>query len=107
MTTKEELSDRVNEILETDIDFEKLLKEDLEKLVEALSDPSKLMRIGWKNLRSETKKKILGELADRPLLDEIMKAGKEGEDKGPLGFGIIPKLLARARRSETKQEVPI
>lgn len=102
MPTKEELSDKINEILglEDAIDFSKMTKEDLESLLKVVEEPSNLIRIGWKNAREKVKKEILEEILGRPFLDEILKGipakGEgEGEDKGPLGLGILP--LARGR----------
>ena len=102
MVTKEELSDRLNELLglEEMVDFAKMTKEDLETLLKTVGEPSNLIRIGWKNLRNKAKKEILEELMGRPLLDEVLqdvlpKEGKAG--KGPLGLGILPRARERFR----------
>jgi len=96
MPTKEELSERLNEImgLEDPIDFSKMTKEDLESLLKIIGEPSNLIRIGWKNAREKVKKEVLEEILGRPILEEILsKMGEEAEgDKGPLGFGVLPKL---------------
>jgi len=95
MVTKEELSDRLNDLLgvEDSIDFAKMTKEDLDRLIKVVAEPSNLIRIGWKNLRNKAKKEILEELIGRPFLDEVLKGipSKE-EGKGPLGFGILPSV---------------
>ena len=101
MATKQELSDRLNEILGLEyVDFAKMAKEDLEILLKAVGEPSNLIRIGWKNLRDKAKKEILEELMGRPLLDDMLKdvLPKEGgEGKGPLGLGILPRARERFR----------
>ena len=102
MPTKEELSDRVNEILGLGdpIDFSKMTKEDLESFLKTIKEPSNLIRIGWKNLKEKAKKEILEELIERPLVDVLKGLGKEekeGKDKGPLGLGILPRAMTRIR----------
>ena len=94
MPTKEEISGKINEILGTEIKFENLTKEDLEALLKVVGEPSNLIRMGWKKLRDDTKKKVAEELLGRPILDDVfggLKKG-EGEDKGPLGLGVIPSI---------------
>ena len=94
MPTKEELSDKINEILglEDTIDFSKMTKENLESLLKVVEEPSNLIRIGWKNAREKVKREVLEELLGRPLLEEILSKEGEGGDKGPLGFGVLPRL---------------
>lgn len=100
MATKEELSDRLNGLLgaEDYIDFAKMTKEDLERLLKVVDDPSSLIRIGWKNLRDKAKKEILEELIGRPFLDEVLKGIPAEEGKGPLGLGILPRILRKASK---------
>ena len=102
MATKEELSDRLNDLLGLEyVDFAKMTKDDLEILLKVVAEPSNLIRIGWKNLRDKAKKEILEELMGRPLLDDMLKdvLPKEGvgEGKGPLGLGILPRARERFR----------
>ena len=99
MATKDELSDRLNEVLglEDTVDFAKMTKDDLETLLKTVVDPSNLIKIGWKNLRDKAKREILEELLGRPFLDEVFKGVQEGEDKGPLGLGILPSVRNRMR----------
>lgn len=91
---KEALSDRLNEFLglEDCVDFAKMTKEDLERLIKVVGEPSNLIKIGWKNLRNKAKKEILEELMGRPFLDEVLKGDEEGKNKGPLGLGVLPAL---------------
>lgn len=102
MATKDELCDLLNKFLGSEdyIDFTKMTKEDLERLIRIVSEPSNLIRIGWKNLRDKAKKDILEELMGRPLLDEVFKEilpDKGKEDKGLLGLGILPRARERLR----------
>ena len=96
---KDELSDRLNEFLglEDCVDFAKMTKEDLERLIKVVGEPSNLIKIGWKNLRSKAKKEILQELMERPFLDEVLNGDEEGKNKGPLGLGILPSVRKRMR----------
>jgi len=86
---KEELSDQLNEILglEEPIDFSRLLKEDLERLVEAFKDPKALIRLGVRRLRGKARERVM-----EYLIEEFL--GRE-RDEGPLGFGILPRILKR------------
>jgi len=101
MVNKEELSDKVNKFLSLDdtIDFSGMKKEDLERFVEFLSDPSKLIQAGLKRMRD----RIRGEVLERPLkefLDGLGTATESEEDKGPLGLGIIPRFRRVFRQPE-------
>jgi len=105
LVTKDELCDRICEILGVDIDsLTRMTKEDLELLLEVLDNPTRLIQIGVKRLRIKTKKELLErpikDLLNRSFIDEILG---EQEDKGPLGFGILPTLFGR---STSKREEP-
>ena len=97
MSTKEDLSEKMNELLalEDRIDFSKLTKKDLENLFKVLGDPTRLIQIGVRQLRSKARKEILErrllEVMDKPLIEALL----ERENKGPLGLGIIPRLRER------------
>lgn len=105
MVTKEELSDKINEALhlEGEIDFSKMTKEDLEKLLEVLGNPSGLIQIGIKNLRAKARKEILErplrEFLEKPIIEDIL-AGEKGKG-GLLGLGILPHILRK--REESKE----
>lgn len=95
MVNKDELSDKVNKFLSLDdtIDFSGMTKVDLERFVEFLSDPSRLIQAGLKRMRDRVRAEVL----DRPLkefLDGLGTTPEGEEDRGPFGLGIIP----RARR---------
>lgn len=99
---KENLSDRLNELLGINefVDFSKMTREDLDILLKIVSDPSNLIRTGWRNLRNDAKQKLLEEIVDRPLLDEILNRSVErNENRGPLGLGILPSIFRRKERS--------
>jgi len=105
MPTKEELSDRLNEImgLEDPIDFSKMTKEDLESLLKIIGEPSNLIRIGWKNAREKVKREVLEEILGRPFVEEILSKTEEGVKKGPFGFGVLPKLRGILSGTESKE----
>ena len=102
MSTKSDLSDEINRILglEKEIDFSKLSREDLQGLLDFFREPANLVSLGTKQLREKVRKEIL----DRPLRDFIEGGlgGLEGEDRGPLGLGILPSLMKRAQKKEEK-----
>jgi pilus assembly protein TadC len=77
---KEELASALREILKVDIVFEKLTVEELEKLLEAI-------------------KKLVEKIAE--------ETETEKEDRGPLGFGVLPTLREQIRRlvPEVRKEV--
>lgn len=99
MATKEELSDRLNDLLglEDSVDFTGMRKEDLERLLEVFVDPARLIQTGIKQLRSKARREIL----ERPLKDLMDKPFLEGflteRDKGPLGLGLLPRILGRSK----------
>jgi hypothetical protein len=101
MSTKENLSDKLNVMLGTDVDWSKMPKEELEKLVQHFEDPVVLIQIGIKNLKSKAKEDILGRrLGD--ILDSSTILEKKG---GPLGFGILPAIFQRSHgTTSTKTE---
>lgn len=100
--SKEEISRKLNAALEIspEIDFTKLSKEELERLVGVMSDGKRLVRLGVTGLRKDTRDRILGAV-DEALgeregglfgLGLLPKEGPEADDKGPLGLGILPRL---------------
>ena len=102
MVTKEDMSDEINKILGTEddpIDFTKMNKEDLDKLLKVLNNPAKLIQIGIRNLRQKAKKEILEkplkEILERPLIEEVMSSDRGGI----LGLGILNRILG-SRESE-------
>jgi len=106
--SKEEISRRINDALEIrpEIDFTKLSKEELERFAVALSDSKKLVRLGVTGVRKETRDRILGAV-DEALgeregglfgLGIIPKEQPGGDDKGPLGLGILPRVKERLSR---------
>jgi len=101
LSTKEVLSDRLNELmdLEESVDFTKLNKREIEILLKIFENPQKLIRLGWKNLRDRAKKEILDEIMGRSFIDDLLKTAlkKPKEGKGPLGFGLLPTIRERVR----------
>jgi hypothetical protein len=87
---KDQLSDRVNDLLGIDaiIDFSGMKKAELERLVDLLherfSDPSTIIKWGVEMARE----KVRGQILDRPLR-EFLEQGVEEEDEGLFGFGVL------------------
>jgi len=102
--TKEDIKDQINEILSLDLDWSRMSKEDLEKLLSFVRDPYNLIKIGVKNVRGKVKKEVMEEIMGRPLLEELLREttpeGEAPEDKGPLGLGILPRLRGIVRGKE-------
>ena len=96
MVNKEELSDRINLLLSIDdtIDFSGMKKEELERFIEFVKDPSTLIQSGLKRMRD----RVRGEVLERPLREFL--DGPVEDDKGPFGLGLIP----RARKLFRPQE---
>jgi len=103
MPTKEQINERLNELLglEEPIDFTKLSKADMERLLEVLGNPSGLIQMGIKNLRARARREILErpikDFMEKPIIEDILAGSREG----PLGFGILPRILGR-KRTATK-----
>jgi len=85
--------------LEEPIDFTRLTKSELERLLEALTTPAIHVRIGAKGVRRKVMDRPLRELLDRPLRDLVGEAKGLGKG-GIFGLGILPSLRERARREE-------
>lgn len=97
MVTKEELSDRLNELLKIEVDFSKMTKADLKALINVFSDPSAIIELGIKQIRDKAKKEIL-----EKRLGDILDLPKKGG--GPLGLGILPTILNRDKRFGKKHQ---
>lgn len=100
VVTKEEISDRLNELLKIEIDFSKMTKEDLEALLKVVSEPATLIQLGLRGLRNKATKELLNrplkEFLDSGFLEELTAKGRGG----PLGFGILPAIFGERRKSE-------
>lgn len=111
METKEELSEKINELLETEIDFTKLTKEDLSTLLETVRNIKEAtefpLPIFKKPLREvlenkELLSRPLGDMTLGDILGNLVKG--RGERQSLFGFGIIPipgTILKRREKSET------
>lgn len=101
MATKEDIKFQINEILSLDLDWSKMSKEDLEKLLNFVRDPYNLIKIGVKNVRGKVKKELMEEILGRPLVEELLTSTEASEDRGPLGLGVLPRIrgLVRGERS--------
>lgn len=103
MATKEEISDKLNLLLqpETDINFAKMSKEDLEQLTKLLADSTRLIQLGLKQLRNKARKEVLDrplkEFLDSPIFEELKEKGRGGI----FGLGILPAIF---REEEPKKK---
>lgn len=89
MATKEQISETINSYLDTDIDWSKLSKEDLDKVVTLLDDPVELVR---KIARTEAEGKIKDRGKD--MVDRVEEAIKQI----PRPFGLIDALLEKREK---------
>jgi len=103
--TKEELSEELNKVLGTTVDFAKLSKDDLIALSEAIDKLRLPLPIIDRPLGE-----ILNEnVANRPLRDLTLAdlLGLPKERKGLFGLGLIPRLRERLEeKTEEKKSVP-
>jgi len=103
--TKEELSQELNKILGTDIDFTKLSREELVKLYEAVQKMKESHEWPFPILD-----KPLGEILDRRILGKPLREitlaeilGLPRERKGLLGFGILSRIMAKEEKKVEPQ----
>jgi hypothetical protein len=89
MPNKKQISDALNDYLDTEIDWSQLRKADLEKLVELLDDPVELVR---KMARAEVDGKIKDK--SRDIVDRVEEAIKQI----PRPLGIIDWLLEKREK---------
>ena len=95
---KEEMSAKLNELLglkEKPIAFEKLSKEELQRLDDALE----ALSLGGGLFGKKLLNRPVGEIMDMRLRD-VFKEMKEG--KGPLGLGLIGLLRGERRQGNNK-----
>lgn len=92
--TKEELSEELNDILGTSIDFTKLTKDELQSLYEAilkLKEHLAIFPLLDKPLGQILDKKILGKPLREITLRELL--GLPKERKGIFGLGIMSRII--------------
>jgi hypothetical protein len=93
--TKEELTVKINELLGLSlVSLDRMTKEDLESLHQAVSKKLEKTQIPVKVLRRPLKEvldeKVLGKPVGDFSLGEILEAIVGGEE-GPLGLGFLPR----------------
>lgn len=108
---KEELADRLRQLLGADIEFERLSTNDLNKLYHILSNLQQLALVGVNALRmtlqSEGRNLKLSDLVgDKRLLGENGILSKMVGDNGILGLGILPNILRGPVIEEEEEERP-
>lgn len=92
MTTKDELSLKLNDLLmlPEEVDFTGLTKSEIERLLDFISKPKNLLEI--------TKRAMRGRVQDDFMnmkVKDILEPSEIGE--GPFGLGIIPKIRDRVK----------
>lgn len=97
MPSKQQISDTLNALLKTKIDFTKLSTIDLEALTSIFEDSTFLVQLGIMQFKNKAKKEVLErplkDFLDRNFLEERMEKG------GLLGLGILPRVLEKAQQS--------
>lgn len=78
---KKKMSDYINSILDTKIDFTKLSSKELNELYIIFTTPSKLVQVVGKATKTKLSDKVLN-----------MRLGELLEGQGLVGLGIIPTL---------------
>lgn len=92
---KSGMAEQLRQLLGIDVKFERLSKDDLLKLWQAITNLSQLAAVGGRTIRKTVQDKLwnrpLSELINRPNLSELMK--EAGTQSGPLGLGVLPNLI--------------
>lgn len=102
MVTKKDLADTINAGLGLNLSsLENLKKEDLESLAKLVGDPSNLVKIGFKSMKSKMRKEYLEKPVEEFIksLDErpLINLAKESKDNnGLLGLGLLTGKRIRA-----------
>lgn len=90
---KKKISNMLNEIFDTKIDWTKLTVKELQDLMDVFSTPTKLVQA----FSRATKSKINYKIKD-------MKLSELFEGEGLLGFGIIPSIVSGLKENIAKKE---
>jgi len=107
VSTKDSISDQLNEIMGLTVDWTKMGKEDLEEISKFFDEPYRLIKLGVNKLKTKAKEDLL----NRPLGEILQSSDLLGSVTrgrgGPLGLGILPALLGSKSResAKTKSEV--
>ena len=107
MSTKDSISDQLNEIMGLTVDWTKMGKEDLEKISKFFDEPYRLIQLGVNKLKTKAKEDILNRPLGELLQSSDLLGSVTGRGRGgPLGLGILPGLFGKSRESaKTKSEV--
>jgi len=100
---KKDISNKLNAKLETSIDFTRLKINDLNKLLKAVETKvsgSVLGSLGQSVLNKPLAEVLKHRAGKRPLgemtLNDVFGAvGESVGDKGPLGLGLLPRILGK------------
>jgi len=93
MSTKESLSDQLNQILGVNVEWSKMSREDLDTIAKLFGDPIGIVQLGVRMMKEKTRDDLMGR-----KLGEILSSGsifnlRERPRGGPLGLGIIPAIF--------------
>lgn len=94
MSTKENLSDQLNQILGVNVEWSKMSREDLDTIAKLFRDPIGIVQLGVKMMKEKTREDIMGR-----KLGEILSSGsifnlrERPRGGGPLGLGILPAIF--------------
>lgn len=106
--TKDEISEEINTLLGTSIDFTKLTKDDLTMLQGALAKFNQSAELSIPLLD-----KPIGDILDKRIFNKTVREttlrdlfGLPKEGKGIFGFGILGNLRRRPAETEEKKTEP-
>lgn len=102
MSTKDSISDQLNEIMGLTVDWTKMGKEDLEKISKFFDEPYRLIQLGVNKLKTKAKEDILKRPLGEILQSSDLLGSVAGRGRGGLlGLGILSGLLGSKSREPT------
>lgn len=101
MSTKDSISDQLNEIMELNVDWTKMGKEDLEKISRFFNEPYRLIQLGVNKLKTKAKEDLLNRPLGEILQSSDLLGSVAGRGRGgPLGLGILPSIFGGRSKSK-------
>lgn len=102
MSTKEDLSDQLNQLLGVNVEWSKMSRENLETLVKLFGDPMGIVQLGIRMMKEKTREDIMGRKLGDVLSSSTILNLRERSRGGPLGLGILPGLLGQTDKTSEK-----
>ena len=107
MSTKENLSDQLNQLLGLSVEWSKMSREDLATLVKLFGDPMGIVQLGVRMMKEKTREDIMGRKLGDVLSSSTILNLKDRMRGGPLGLGILPGIFGQnddkvSKETETK-----